>query len=128
MLSDEMGTFRLDIEIENPATPGERRRVGKVLVDTGAELTCVPAGVLEQLGVPRWYRFRQADGSTFERWTGAAFVHAGGTSTADEVVFGEPNDLVLLGARTLEGMNLRIDPVLKALVDAGPMPMAAATG
>ena len=30
------GTFR--IEVENPARPGERRRVPNVLVDTGAEL------------------------------------------------------------------------------------------
>jgi hypothetical protein len=31
----------------------------------------------------------------------------------------------LLGARSLEGLNLRIDPVAKRLVDAGPMPLAA---
>ena len=33
-----VGTFRIDIEVENPARPGERRRVENVLVDTGAEL------------------------------------------------------------------------------------------
>jgi hypothetical protein len=32
---------------------------------------------------------------------------------------------VLLGARSLEGMNLRVDPFNKALVDAGPAPAAA---
>ena len=61
-----------------------------------------------------------------ERWTGPAFVYAGGTSATDDVVFGQPGDLVLLGARSLEGLNFRIDPVSKRLVDAGPVPAAAA--
>jgi hypothetical protein len=42
------------------------------------------------------------------------------------VVFGEAGDLVLLGARTLEGLNLRVEPMAKRLVDAGPAPAAAA--
>lgn len=40
-------------------------------------------------------------------------------------VFGEPTDLVIMGSRTLEGLNFRIDPVTKQLVDAGPAPAAA---
>ena len=48
------------------------------------------------------------------------------TRTADDAVFGEPGDVVLLGARSLEGLNLRVDPVLKQLVDAGPAPAALA--
>jgi phosphopantetheinyl transferase len=35
-------------------------------------------------------------------------------------------DLILLGARTLEGLNLRVEPREKRLVDAGPAPAAAA--
>lgn len=65
-----MGSFRTDVEIENPARRGE------------------PAG--------------------------------------DQVVFGEPGDLNLLGSRSLEGLNLVVDPVNKRLVDAGAMPAAAA--
>lgn len=128
-MPDDMGTFRLNIEIENPAAPGARRQVSNVLIDTGAELSCFPAHLLDELRVVRrkLVRFRQADGSTFARWTGPAFVYAARTSTVDEVIFGEPSDLTLMGARTLEGLNLRIDPVAKALVDAGPMPLAAAS-
>lgn len=59
-----------------------------------------------------------------ERWTGPAFVYAEGKTATDDVVFGLPGDLVLLGARSLEGLNLRIDPVSKRLVDAGPAPVA----
>jgi predicted aspartyl protease len=124
----EMGTFRIDIEIENPAQPGRRHALRSVLVDTGAELTWCPADVLDSLNIARrkLVRFRQADGSVLERWTGPAFVYAGGTSATDDVVFGEASDMVLLGARSLEGLNLRVDPVSRSLVDAGPVPAAAA--
>ena len=126
-MSDEMGTFRIDIELENPALPGKRHALSRVLVDTGAELSWVPAGVLESLGIQRYAvsRFRQADGTILERWTGAAFIHVTGKRTSDDVVFGETGDLILLGARSLEGLNLRVDSVSKTLVDAGPVPAAA---
>jgi predicted aspartyl protease len=127
-MSDEMGTFRVAVEIENPARPGERRALTSVLVDTGAELSWFPAALLESLGIERHrvWRFRQADGTVLERWTGPAFVHAAGTRTTDDVVFGEPGDLVLLGSRSLEGLNVRVEPTTKQLVDAGPAPAAPA--
>ena len=126
-MTDDMGTFRTDVELENPASPGRRQHVGSVLVDTGAELSCFPTAVLEALGVARQkrVRFRQADGSVFERWTGDAILYAAGTRTVDEVIFGEPGDIVRLGARSLEGLNRRVDPVTKSLVDAGPVSLAA---
>lgn len=127
-MSDAMGTFRISIEIENPARPGPRQHLSGVLVDTGSELSWIPSSVLESLGIERrkLMRFRQASGTILERWTGSALVYAGGTSTADDVVFGEPGDLVLVGSRSLRGLNLRIDPVSRTLVDAGPSPAAAA--
>jgi predicted aspartyl protease len=127
-MTDSMGTFRVDVEIENPARPGERRTLRSVLVDTGAELSWIPAELLEALGIERYttWRFRQADGTILERRTGAAFIHVAGKRTSDDVVFGEPGDLVLLGSRTLEGLNFRIEPVTKRLVDAGPAPAAVA--
>jgi predicted aspartyl protease len=127
IMSDDMGTFRIDVELENLVTPGPRARVSSVLIDTGAELSWFPSPILEALGIERSKRsrFRQATGAIVERWTGAARVYAGGTHTVDEVVFGEPSDLVLLGSRSLEGLNLTIDPVNKRLVDAGPAALAA---
>jgi predicted aspartyl protease len=122
-----MGSFRIDVQIENPALPGERRDVSAALVDTGSELSWFPAPLLESLRIERrkLSRFRQATGQVVERWTGPAFVYVAGTSTTDEVVFGQPGDLTLLGARTLEGLNVYVDPVTKRLVDAGPAPAAA---
>ncbi len=125
---DDMGTFRTDVEIENPAKPGARRTITNALVDTGAELSWFPRTVLEELGVERlklWH-FRQADGTVLARWTGAVRLGVADVWTVDEVVFGEPRDLVLLGARSLEGLNLRVEPATKRLVDAGPAPAAAA--
>jgi hypothetical protein len=45
--------------------------------------------------------------------------------TIDELVFAEKGDLLLLGARTLEGLNLTVDSKRKKLVTAGPLPAAA---
>ena len=127
-MNDDMGTFRVEVQIESQMTPGRRETLASALVDTGAELSWFPAVLLERLGVPRkklWH-FRQADGTVLERWAGYVNIFVAGTETTDEVVFGEPGDLVLLGARSLEGLNLRDDPRAKKLVDAGPATAAAA--
>ena len=125
---DDMGAFRIDIDVENPGRRGERRRVSQALVDTGAELSWVPGDILRSLGVEpiKQWSFRQASGQIIERWVGPVLIHAAGTVTNDDVVFGEPGDLVLLGSRSLEGLNVRVEPREKRLVDAGPAPAAAA--
>ena len=127
-MTSAMGTFRTTVEIENPARPGDRRILPGVLVDTGAELSWFPSEVLRSLGVEplKQWHFRQADGSVLARWSGAVLVHVAGVTTNDEVIFGESRDLVLLGARSLEGLNLRVDPLRKRLIDSGPAPAAAA--
>ncbi len=98
------------------------------LVDMGSEASWIPAAILESLGVPRLKRarYRQANGAVIERWTGPVVIYAAGTFASDDVVFAEPGDLTLLGARTLEGLNVTVDPVAKRLIDAGPAPAAAA--
>ena len=128
-MAGHMGTFRVTVEIENPLRVGARRAIESVLVDTGAALSWLPAPVLESLGVERVKAlgFRRADGSALTRRTGGVIVRAAGVETWDEVVFGEPGDLVLLGARSLEGLNLRVDPVTMQLIDSGPAPAAALT-
>ena len=126
-MSEPMGTFRIDLEIENPLRAGPRQVVPGALVDTGAESSWVPSPILESLGIERRkiLQFRQANGEIFERWVGPASFYVAGIWTIDEVVFAEPKDLTLLGARTLEGLNLRVDPKSRTLVDAGPAPAAS---
>lgn len=120
----DTGTFKTSIAVESLDRRGERADLTSVLVDTGSELTWMPTEVLESIGVRRVrvQRFRQADGSTLERATGFAVLHVAGVSTADDVVFASDGDMTVLGARTMEGLNLRVDPREKRLVSAGPMP------
>ena len=124
----DMGIFRTSIAIENPVKRGTFRTIADVMVDTGSEYTWVPRAELEALDImpERTARFRAADGRELERWIAFANVYAGDTSAPDIVVFAEPDDMTLLGARALEGLNLRIDLVNKVLVPAGPVPVAFA--
>ena len=101
-MSEPMGIFRIDLEIENPLHAGRRQLVPGALVDTGAESSWVPSPILESLGIERrkTMRFRQANGEILERWVGPASFYVAGIWTIDEVVFAEPTDLTAL----LEGL------------------------
>jgi len=123
----DVGLFRITIGVER-LSRGEVHDVADALVDTGSDLTWIPRPLLESLGVSveRRRTFIVADGRRVERETGYVIVHAAGTATVDEVVFAEESDFPILGARSLEGLNLRVDPVKKQLVDAGPTLAVAA--
>ena len=125
---DAMGIFRTTIDVAHASRPRERRTLADVMVDTGSEYNWIPRPVLEELGVEpaRIDRFETADGRVLEREVGFAWLFAAGRSAIAAVVFGGPNDLVLLGAHGLEGLNLRVDLGRKELVPAGPVPAAAA--
>lgn len=125
----EMGTLRTTVGVENVSQLGGIHELPETLVDTGSEFTWIPRGVLESLGIrpQRRQGFLVADGRRVERDIGYAIIHASGAATADDVVFGEENDFVLLGVRSLEGLNLRLDVVRKQLVDAGPILAVALT-
>lgn len=98
-----------------------------MLVDTGSECTWVPAPTLKRLGIKREKKdltFCVANGEKITRSVGFAIIRLNKSFTIDEVVFAEKDDLLLLGARTLEGLNLRVDSIRKKLVTAGPLPAA----
>ena len=125
---DDMGILRTTVGVESLVNRGIVHELTDVMVDTGSEYTWVPRDVLGALGiaVERVLQFVTADGRVIAREPGYAVVHAGGARTADEVVFAEPGDMTLLGAHSIEGMNLRVDLRTKQLVPAGPAPAAAA--
>ena len=103
----------------------------KVLVDTGSELTWIAAETMRKIGIsPKktGVLFQTADGRTMSREVGFAVIRAAGRFTIDEIVFALPGDLQILGARTLQGLNLAVDPARKRLVAAGPLPAAALAG
>jgi predicted aspartyl protease len=125
----DVGTLRTTMIIESAERRGEMRTVEDALVDTGSEFTWAPRGVLEELGIraEMTQRFVVADGRQLDRAVGIAIVHAAGTKAPDYVVFAEPGDMVILGARSLEGMNIRVDALRRQLVPAGPILAGAAS-
>jgi len=68
--------------------------------------------------------FVMANGQQNTRSVGFAILRVGEYFTTDEVVFAEKGDLLLLGARTREGLNLVVRPREKKLVAARPIPVA----
>lgn len=125
---DDMGIFRTTISVAPLDAPDTRTELADVMVDTGSEYNWIPVSVLDTLGVKpvRIDRFETADGRVLERPVGFAILYAGGRSAAAAVVFAQLDDMVLLGAHGLEGLNLRVDLGRKELVPAGPVPAAAA--
>ena len=124
---DAMGILRTTIAVEHPVRRGTVVELSDVIVDTGSEYTWLPQAVLESigLGVERVVEFVTADGRQIERGVGFANIYVAGSSTPDLVVFAARGDLILLGARTLDGLNLRVDFAGRTLVPAGPVPAAA---
>lgn len=124
---DNLGIFRTTLAVAALSSPDDRRVLNDVMVDTGSEYNWIPATTLNELGIApvRVERFETADGRVLEREVGFAMLYAAERSTPTIVVFAGADDLVLLGAIGLEGLNLRVDLGRKELVPAGPVPAAA---
>ena len=125
-----MGTFFTRCKIENVVDRTKSAIVSRILVDTGSEYTWILATTLEKIGIKREKKdllFTMANGQHVTRSVGFAIIRLDKFFTVDEVVFAEKGDLLLLGARTLEGLNLVVDPRKKKLVVAGPLPAAVSS-
>jgi predicted aspartyl protease len=126
-----MGTFHVGCKVENHTDRRRTVTVPRALVDTGSEYTWIPSKTLEKIGVNREKKdlvFTMANGQKITRSVGFAVLRVEKQFTIDEVVFGEPGDMTLLGARTLEGLTLVVDSRKKKLVAAGPLPAAVTIG
>ncbi len=122
-----MGTFYTSCRVENHVYRSKFINVAKLLVDTGSGYTWIPAAKLENIGIKREKKdvaFIMANGEMVTRSVGFAVLRVNEHFTIDEVVFAEEGDLALLGARTLEGLNLTVDTTRRKLVAAGPLPAA----
>ena len=125
---DDVGLLRTTIEVQNWELRGPRRELREALVDTGSEYTWIPRRVLEELAIvaQRLQSFEVADGRHIERHIGYALIRVAGMEAPDLVVFAEPGDMTLLGAHSLEGLNLKLDPIRRELIPAGPVITASA--
>ena len=113
-----MSAFYVACQVENHANRSQSTRIPRMLVDTGSEHTWVSVKTLHKIGVwkEKNLSFVMANDNTITRSAGFAILRLHNSFTIDEVVFAEPGDLILLGARTLEGWNLRVHPSQKNLL------------
>ena len=111
-----MGTFNWPLRISS--MDGRQSLEIEATVDTGAAYTTLPASLLRGLGVTPMgkRRFLLADGRRLEMDYGEARAAINGENVTTLVVFGEDNAPALLGAYTLEGLALAVDPVEQRLV------------
>ena len=111
-----MGTFNWPLRITS--MDGQQVRDIEATVDTGAAYTTLPTSLLRELGVAPVgkRRFLLADGRRIEMDYGEARATIDGESVTTLVVFGEDDAPPLLGAYTLEGLALAVDPVEQRLV------------
>jgi predicted aspartyl protease len=114
-----MGTFRVDGEVAKVQKSISPVPVPQMLVDTGSDFSWVPEEALKLAGIPVAKKdvvFEMANGRAVTRSTGYGILRVAGLETVDEIVFAQPGDLTLLGARTLEGLGVQVDSRHKKLV------------
>ena len=111
-----MGTFEWPIVVGNLDRSSIREI--EAMVDTGATYTVLPSALLAEIGIEatRKAEFEFADGTLAELNIGQAWVSINGESVITQVVFGEDDTSPLLGAYTLEGLLLAVDPFNQRLV------------
>ena len=114
-----MGTFFIEVQLASPARP-DRREAVKLLVDSGSMYTWVSAALLRDLGVQPTERRRvlTIEGRTTERGAAEIMITLEGRTLHTLCLFGDPGDLEVLGAYTLEGFGLAVDPVQRRLIPA----------
>jgi predicted aspartyl protease len=119
-----MSTFSYPVRVANPA--GGASPVDITLrVDTGAMFTCLPAPVLERLGLsPQWrVPITLADGRQGEWSATEILMTIDGRTLHTTCLFGPPEGVPRLGAVSLEQFGLSPDPTARKLVPAR-VPMA----
>ena len=111
-----MGTFNLTIQIAN--LNGEHFEDVEVMVDTGAITTVVPRHIMEGLGIHPTKRetFEYAGGEQVQLDMAEARARVDGRETVTWAIFGEEGASPLLGAYTLEGVFLGVDPYNQRLI------------
>jgi predicted aspartyl protease len=107
-----MSSFHVNVVAVNPRSQQQTPPV-QTLVDTGSELTWLPADVLSAAGIKpvRQRSFSTATSQVVSRDVGYAILRAENFETIDEVVFGEEGDAQLLGVRTIEGFGVMVDNI-----------------
>ena len=111
-----MGLTYARVRVGNPAD-GRRREEVDCLVDSGAVYSLIPGRVLRKLGIkPHSTReFVLANGEVIRRRLATATFEYEGRRGDSMVIVGESGDDPLLGATTIEGFGLVLDPFRREL-------------
>ena len=111
-----MGLTRLKLTVKRDAAARAQREV-EILVDSGADHSVVPRRALREMGIKPFKKttFILANGGSIERDVGGAYFAYRGHAGMAPVVFGEKGDSTLLGATTLEAMELALNPLTREL-------------
>ena len=111
-----MRATELMVDVSNPRHPSRSEAV-KMLVDSGASWSVVPATMLRRLGIRplRVETFDLADGTEVQRAVGSAEFGVAGRRGASMVIFGKRGDACLLGVVTLEELGMVLDPLRRRL-------------
>jgi predicted aspartyl protease len=120
-----MGTFSVTIEVGDPQ--GRNWEEVEALADTGATYTWLSRDVLDRLAIGPEYRFEfeVPDGRIIDRNVAQTWVRVNGEPRITLVVFGDVGSRALLGAYTLEGAGLSVDPVNRRLTRVRGLAMPA---
>jgi clan AA aspartic protease len=119
-----MGLTDVRATVANPRRPKQGARV-RLLVDSCAVYSVVPARILRQLGIKpsKTKSFILADGTEVKRPVGHALFRFNGDEAPSPVIFGEAGDSLLLGSMSLEALGLMLYPFKREL---RPLPMMLA--
>jgi predicted aspartyl protease len=114
-----MGTFFVGALLAATQRP-ERREPVKLLVDSGSTYTWVAAALLHTLAVVPTERRRVVtiEGQVTERDAAEVLITLEGRTLHTVCLFGDAGDRDVLGAYTLEGFGLGVDPVQRKLIPA----------
>ena len=113
-----VGTFSYSMRISS--MDGRNARDVEATAGAGAPFTTLPGRLLRELGIEPTGRraFPLADGRRVDMDYGRAWATMDGQSAITIVAFGEDDAPALLGAYTLDGLALAVDPENQRLVPA----------
>ena len=111
-----MGLTFVKVRVGNPAN-GHRAEEVNCLIDSGAIYSLVPGAILRKLQIKSHStrEFVLGDGNVIRRRLATATFEYEGRRGDSMVIVGEPGDDPLLGATTLEGFGLVLDPFRREL-------------
>ena len=111
-----MGTFEWPLRIAS--TDGQQTQDLEATLDTGASFTTLLSRLLQELGIEATGKrgFLLADGQRVGMAYGENRATINGDNVTTIVAFGEEDAPLLLGAYTLEGLALAVDPEAQRLV------------